>query len=41
MCCIKIVILLLLGGSVVQWLGRWTRDGQIVGSIPGRCIVRQ
>ena len=23
------------------WLGRWTRDGQIVGSISGRYIVGQ
>ena len=28
-----------IGSSVVQWLGRRTRDRQIVGSIPGRGIV--
>ena len=29
------------GGLVVQWLGCWTCDRWVVGSIPGRCIVRQ
>ena len=25
---------LLISGSVVQWLGHWTRDGQVVSSTP-------
>ena len=25
-----------VGGSVVQWLGRWTCDSMVASSIPGR-----
>jgi len=30
------MVLSVLGGSVVQWLARWTRDSTVASSIPGR-----
>ena len=32
-------VFIIMGGSVVWWVGRRTSDRKIAGSTPGRCIA--